>query len=117
MLRQFSAVIATTGALLVLAACGLEEQVVNISESGLASEGATEFENVGVEIQGDLDCTLAEKPGVTDENGDPAYTLGCTGLTITGEEATIDGDTEQSSFVGKVNGEEVWSKDCIGSDC
>jgi hypothetical protein len=117
MFRQALAVLTIVGALGLVAACGLEEQVVNISESGLASEGAAEFENVGVELQDGLDCNLTEKPGATNENGDPEYMLTCTGTTVDGEDVTLEGDTEQASFVGSVDGEEVWSKDCIGSDC
>ena len=116
--RQVAAILAASLLLsLGAAACDLEEQVVSLSESGLASEGATEFENVGVTLNGGLDCTLTEKTGVTDENGDPAYTIACTGTTDDGKPVTLDGDTEQSSFVGKVDGEQVWAKDCIGSDC
>jgi hypothetical protein len=98
------------------AACS-EEEVIGFTESGLASEGVTEFENVGVNLEGDLDCNITEKPGSTDENGDPAYLVECTGTTEDGKEVTLSGDTDQGSFVGKVDGEQVFEKDCIGSDC
>ena len=116
--RQLGAVLAATLLLpLGVAACGLKEDVIDLTESGVASEGATEFKNVGVDLDGSLDCTLTEKPGTTDENADPAYTLKCTGTTVDGQEVTLDGDTEQASFIGKVDGRQVWAKDCIGSDC
>jgi hypothetical protein len=115
--RQFGAVLAAALVLALAAVACSEEEVIGFTESGLASEGADEFEAVGVSLRGALDCNLTEKPGVTDENGDLAYSLECVGTTDDGKEVTLSGDTDGGSFVGKVDGEQVFEKDCIGSDC
>ncbi|MGZ8765866.1 MAG: hypothetical protein ACXW2C_09270, partial [Acidimicrobiia bacterium] len=60
-----------------------------------------------------LDCTAT---ATTDNKA----TLACTGTTKDGKPVTLDGkanddSAKKGSFVGKVDGQEVFSQDCL--DC
>jgi hypothetical protein len=78
-----------------------------------AIAGTETFKEKGAELKERLDCTA-------DVTSDNTATLSCTGTTLDGRPVTLDGtaddDTaEKGSFVGKVDGQELFSKDCL--DC
>ena len=80
--------------------------------------GKTEFENVGVNVP-ELNCTAtAAADATTNADGVASdYSVACTGTSDDGREVTMDGSTEDGEFVGKVEGEEVFRKDCVDEIC
>jgi hypothetical protein len=84
-----------------------------VIRNAAAIAGTEAFKENGHELKDTLDCTA-------DVTSDNKATLSCTGTTKDGKAATLDGtandDTaEKGSFVGKVDGQEVFSQDCL--DC
>lgn len=78
-----------------------------------AIAGSAAFKENGYPLEKRLVCTA----NVTSDN---TATLACTGTTKDGKPVTLDGtadgDTlDKGSFVGKVDGQEVFSRDCL--DC
>ncbi len=79
-----------------------------------AIAGTETFKEKGHELKDRLDCKA------TVNASDNSAVLSCTGTTQDGKPVTLDGtaddDTaEKGSFVGKVDGVELFSKDCL--DC
>ena len=121
--------IASIGVLVVLMAAGsvacTEEQrdeVAEVVARTIAAQGGEEgFANEGIEVDGDLECTA------TSEGGAERVAVSCTGTGVDGEELAVEGDlrvqigdngdSARGSFVGTADGEEVFSKECIGTDC
>ena len=78
-----------------------------------AIAGTETFKEKGAELKERLDCTA----NVTNDN---KATLSCTGTTLDAKPVTLDGTADDNtakkgSFVGKVDGQELFSKDCL--DC
>ncbi len=78
-----------------------------------AIAGTETFKQNGAELKERLACTAK----VTTDN---KATVSCTGTTLDGKAATLDGTAdgdaaEKGSFVGKVDGKELFSQDCL--DC
>ena len=61
-------------------------------------------------VQG-LATDVTEADGVASD-----YSVSCTGTTTDGKEVALEGDTSNPPFVGKVDGEEVFSRDCLGDE-
>ena len=84
--------------------------------NGAAVAGSAEFENKGYPLEKRLTCTA------TVSTSDEKATVACTGTTKSGKPVTLDGQAQnqkdlKGSFVGKVDGKEVFSQDCLGSSC
>ena len=78
-----------------------------------ALAGTEQFKDKGAELKDRLDC----KADVTEDN---TATVTCTGATLDGRAVTLEGTAddnavEKGSFVGKVDGTELFSQDCL--DC
>jgi hypothetical protein len=78
-----------------------------------AIAGSAAFKENGYPLEKRLVCTA----NVTSDN---TATLACTGTTKDGKPVTLDGTADddsagKGSFVGKVDGHEVFSQDCL--DC
>lgn len=76
-----------------------------------AIAGTEAFKDNGYELVEQLDCTA-------DVNADNDATVSCTGTTKDGKAATLDGtadgdNLDKGTFVGKVDGQEVFSKDSL----
>ncbi len=112
----------------LLAGCSKAERqevvddTVEAAARQIASQGGTEaFENEGIQVSGDLDCTA------TSEGGAAEVSVTCTGTGSEGEELAIDGsfqvdageigDSARGSFVGTADGKEVFSENCFGTGC
>jgi hypothetical protein len=79
-----------------------------------AIAGTETFKEKGHELKERLDCKATVDPS------DNTAAVSCTGTTLDGKPVTLDGtaddDTaEKGSFVGKVDGTELFSQDCL--DC
>jgi hypothetical protein len=79
-----------------------------------AIAGTETFKEKGHELKERLDCKATVTPS------DNKATLSCTGTTLDGKPVTLDGTADddtakKGSFVGKVDGVELFSKDCL--DC
>ena len=123
--------LARAGLIIVLVAGGLgacsegQELVDDTAELAartIAAEGGEEgFANAGIEVDGDLECTS------TSEGGADRVSVTCTGSGVDGEELAVEasvvmqggdsGDEARGTFVGTADGEEVFSEECIGTDC
>lgn len=118
------ATVLAAGLLLALSAAACGEDVsgqgfaLDITEVAVTEVGKTEFENVGVTVP-ELNCTAtAAADATTDADGVATdYSVACTGTTDDGKEVTMDGSTEEGVFVGEVEGEEVFRKDCNDEIC
>src|SRR5438093_7264136 len=80
------------------------------------------FENEGVVVAGDLQCTATPTSGAFVSD----YSVECTGTSTEGEKLAVEatlrakpgpGGSPQGSFVGTADGKEVFSKDCFGRGC
>jgi hypothetical protein len=76
-----------------------------------AIAGTEAFKQNNYELSEQLDCTA-------DVSADNTVTVACTGTTKDGKAATLDGtadddNLDKGSFVGKVDGQEVFSKDSL----
>jgi hypothetical protein len=79
--------------------------------NGAAIAGTEAFKDNGYELAAKLDCTA----DVTKDND---ATVSCTGTTKDGKAATLEGtadgdNLDKGTFVGKVDGQEVFSKDSL----
>jgi hypothetical protein len=124
-LRVGMTVILLAGA---LAACSREQRqdivddAAEVAARNVAAEGGREeFENAGIRVLGDLDCVA------NSEGGAQNLTVRCTGsatndrhLLLEGTVSTDPGDIDsvvRGSFVGTVDGKEVFSETCFGNGC
>ena len=93
---------------------GTEAVVRNVA----AAAAAGAFEREGVEVEGSLDCTASSTGGAE------RLQVRCTGSSADGEELVLEGeattggaepgDLVRGSFVGTVDGEQVFEQDCLG---
>ena len=101
-----------------------QDPVDNSTEAAarlIAAGGSKEaFENEGIVVAGDLQCTATSGVGVSD------ISVECTGTSTEGEDLAVvgtlqaeagAGGTAQGSFVGTADGKEVLSEDCFGTAC
>ena len=96
---------------------GTEAVVRNVA----AAAAAGAFEREGVEVEGVFDCTASSTGGAE------RLQVRCTGsstdgqaLVLEGEATTGDaepGNLVRGSFVGTVDGEQVFEQDCLGDAC
>ena len=96
---------------------GTEAVVRNVA----AAAAAGAFEREGVEVEGALDCTASSSGGAE------RLQVRCTGTSRDGEELVLEGEATtgdaepgnlvRGSFVGTVDGEQVFEQDCLGDDC
>ena len=96
---------------------GAEAVVRNVASA--AAAGA--FEREGVEVDGALDCTASSSGGAE------RLQVRCTGTSRDGEELVLEGEATtgdaepgnlvRGSFVGTVDGEQVFEQDCLGDAC
>ena len=96
---------------------GTEAVVRNVA----AAAGAGAFEREGVEVEGALDCTASSTGGAE------RLQVRCTGSSADGEELVLEGEAMtggaepgnlvRGSFVGTVDGEQVFEQDCLGDAC
>ncbi len=106
------------GSIFGLGACGSAER--RIGEFALRNAasvaGSAEFANKGYPLEHRLRCTATVS--TTDEKA----TVACTGTTKDGRPVTLDGQADnqkdlRGSFVGKVGGNAIFSRDCLGTKC
>jgi len=96
---------------------GTEAVVRNVA----AAAAAGAFEREGVEVDGALDCTASSSGGAE------RLQVRCTGTSRDGEELVLEGEATtgdaepgnlvRGSFVGTVDGEQVFEQDCLGDAC
>ena len=96
---------------------GTEAVVRNVA----AAAGAGAFEREGVEVDGALDCSASSTGGAE------RLQVRCTGSSTDGEELVLEGEATtgdaepgnlvRGSFVGTVDGEQVFEQDCLGDAC
>ena len=96
---------------------GTEAVVRNV----VAAAGAGAFEREGVEVEGPLECTASSTGGAE------RLEVRCTGASQDGEELILEGEATtgdaepgnlvRGSFVGSVDGEQVFEQDCLGDAC
>ena len=130
-MRVRSSMIAAVALLLVgglFAGCSkqdrqeLVDDTVEAAARQIASQGGTEaFENEGIQVSGDLECTATSEGGASD------VSVTCSGTGTDGEELAVEGsfqvdageigDTARGSFVGTADGKEIFKKDCFGTGC
>lgn len=109
-----------------LAACTEKQQREIVDDTAevaarnaAAAAGTAAFEGEGLEVSDVLECTAnstggAEKINVTcTGTSDDGRELALEG-TVTGREQDINVDAIRGSFVGTVDGEEVFAEDCLG---
>jgi hypothetical protein len=111
-----------------LGACskGQRQEIVDdaaeVAARNIATEaGREEFENNGVDVLGDLSCVA------NSEGGGEQLTVRCTGTASNDRELLLEGtvstdqgdigDAVRGTFVGSVDGKEVFSEDCFGNGC
>lgn len=78
-----------------------------------ATAGAIAFEDQGIQVSGGLDCSAS----ATEER----ITVTCDGTAEDGRRVTLEGETDgnqglgfRGSWVGRVDGETVFTQDCMG---
>jgi hypothetical protein len=96
---------------------GTEAVVRNV----VAAAGAGAFEREGVEVEGPLDCSASSTGGAE------RLQVRCTGSSKDGEELVLEGEVTtgdaepgnlvRGSFVGTVDGEQVFEQECLGDAC
>ena len=96
---------------------GTEAVVRNVA----AAAAAGAFEREGVEVEGTLDCTASSTGGAE------RLQVRCTGTSKDGEALVLEGeattgeaepgDLVRGSFIGTVDGEQVFEQDCLGDAC
>lgn len=112
-----------------LAACteGQQQEIVDDTaevaiRNAAAAAGTAAFERQGLEVSDVLECTANSTGGVEE------VTVTCAGTSDDGKELALDGSVSanerdvsveaiRGSFVGTVDGEEVFSEDCLGDGC
>ncbi|HVF07450.1 MAG TPA: hypothetical protein VNC60_02640 [Actinomycetota bacterium] len=123
---------AVMGALLAagaLAACSEAQQQEIVDDTievavrnAAAAAGTAAFEQQGLEVSDVLECTSNSTGGAD------RVSVSCSGTSDDGRELALDGevaareqdisvDAIRGSFVGTVDGEEVFSEDCLGDRC
>ena len=97
---------------------GVQGLATDVTEAAVAQGGQDEFTTAGITLDGDLDCAATPSANATTDADGVAsdYSVSCTGTTTDGKEVTLEGDTSNPPFVGKVDGEEVFSRDCLGDE-
>ncbi|HEX7248742.1 MAG TPA: hypothetical protein VF351_11650 [Actinomycetota bacterium] len=113
----------------VLAACTDEQQQEIVDDTvevavrnAAAAAGTAAFEQEGLEVSEVLECASDSTGGADRVN------VTCSGTSDDGRELRLDGevaareqdisvDAIRGSFVGTVDGEEVFSEDCLGDRC
>jgi hypothetical protein len=123
---------AAVGALLAagaLAACSEAQQQEIVDDAvevavrnAAAAAGTAAFEQQGLEVSDVLACTSNSTGGVE------TVSVSCSGRSDDGRELAIEGEVDareqdisvdaiRGSFVGTVDGDEVFSEDCLGDRC
>jgi hypothetical protein len=92
-----------------------------IVRNAASAAAAGAFEREGVEVDGSLDCTASSSGGAE------RIEVRCTGSSKEGEALVLEGeattgeaepgDAVRGSFVGTVDGEEVFQQECLGDAC
>jgi hypothetical protein len=125
-LHRTPAVLLATSAVLVMAAAlagcddtekQLDKAKQEVGEFAVRNAAAVAGSAAFYENGHPLDKRLTCRADITSDN---KATLTCTGTTKDGKPVTLDGtadgdSVEKGSYVGKVDGQEVFSKDCL--DC
>jgi hypothetical protein len=119
--------LAASLALLPLAGCHAATDVRDASARTLTSKlGAAQFKDKGHPVRGDLSCAS--------KDGSGTYTVTCSGKDTAGRRlslvvdgrrdtaspsasSTTDDSTIRGTVVGKVDGKELFRKDCLGGNC
>ena len=112
-----------------LAACSeaqqqeiVDDTVEVAARNAAAAAGTAAFEQEGIEVSDVLECTSNSTGGAE------RVSVTCSGTSDDGRELELDGevaareqdisvDALRGSFVGTVDGEEVFSEDCLGERC
>jgi hypothetical protein len=112
-----------------LAACSeaqqqeiVDDTVEVAARNAAAAAGTAAFEQEGLEVSDVLECTSNSTGGAE------RVSVTCSGTSDEGRELVLDGevaareqdisvDALRGSFVGTVDGEEVFSEDCLGERC
>lgn len=112
-----------------LAACteAQQEEIVDdtaeiAARNAASAAGTAAFEQQGLEVSDVLECTANSTGGAKE------LSVTCTGASDDGKELALEGtvsadeqdinvDAIRGSFVGTVDGEEVFSEDCLGDGC
>jgi hypothetical protein len=111
-----------------IGACSKEQQqeivddAAEVAARNVAAEaGREEFENAGIDVLGDLNCVATSEGGAQD------LTVRCTGTATNDRQLLLEGtvstnqgdigDAVRGSFVGTVDGKEVFSERCFGNGC
>ncbi len=92
------------------------------ARNAAAAAGTAAFEREGFEVSDVLECTANSTGGVE------KLSVTCTGISDDGQELALEGevssqeedisvDAIRGSFVGTVDGEEVFAEDCLGDSC
>jgi hypothetical protein len=113
----------------VLAACtdAQQQEIVDDTvevavRNAAAAAGTAAFEQEGLEVSKVLEC------GSNSTGGADLVSVTCSGTSDDGRELVLDGevaarehdinvDAIRGSFVGTVDGEEVFSEECLGARC
>ena len=124
--RPFVAAVLIAG---TLAACTEKQQQEIVDDTAeiaarnaAAAAGTAAFEREGLEVSDVLECTANSSGGAE------KLSVSCTGTsddgkrlalegTVSAREEDINVDAIRGSFVGTVNGEEVFAEDCLGDRC
>ena len=122
-------VIATMLAAGTLVACTEEQQQEIVDDTAeiaarnaASAAGTAAFEQQGLEVSDVLECTANSTGGAKE------LIVSCTGASDDGKELALEGtvsadeqdisvDAIRGSFVGTVDGEEVFAEDCLGDGC
>lgn len=124
--RTLIAAVFVTG---TLAACTEKQQQEIVDDTAeiaarnaAAAAGTAAFEREGLEVSDVLECTANSSGGAE------SLSVSCTGTSDDGKRLALEGtvsareedikvDAIRGSFVGAVDGEEVFAEDCLGDRC
>ena len=124
--RTFVAAVLVAG---TLAACTEKQQQEIVDDTAeiaarnaAAAAGTAAFEREGLEVSDVLECTANSSGGAEE------LRVSCTGTSDDGKRLALEGtvsareedisvDAIRGSFVGTVDGEEVFAEDCLGDRC
>lgn len=124
--RTFVAAVLVAG---TLAACTEKQQQEIVDDTAeiaarnaAAAAGTAAFEREGLEVSDVLECTANSSGGAE------KLSVSCTGTSDDGKRLALEGtvsareedisvDAIRGSFVGTVDGEEVFAEDCLGDRC
>lgn len=125
-LRTSFSVVLVVGTLAACTEAQQEEIVDDTAEiaarNAASAAGTAAFEQQGLEVSDVLECTANSTGGAKE------LSVTCTGASDDGKELALEGtvsaeeqdvnvDAIRGSFVGTVDGEEVFSEDCLGDGC